>query len=155
MSRVLTDILTYLVFLVLLMVVAYGNRSPNSHNLYHGHQRALVNGDYGNSNFSLRKVRDRLLIIGRGCYKMGKSWVRNIPPPSQDRVEPFQSPPPFFCVKGWKLFMPPSFCMAKISKLVVCVHDHSMAKTFFHPLFVRVKLDLFPSPIWCPLPPCN
>ena len=109
-------------------------------------------------------VRDWSLIMGRGGYEMGKSWVRNILRPPQDRVKLLV--PPF---KKWKLFEPLPFNMAKISssprknypKTCCAPPPFSMAKTFSAPppFFCRGKTShappsrsVAPPP---PLPPRN
>ena len=56
MSRVIVDIVAYVLFLLLLMTVAYSNHSPHSFNMFEQHRRAIVNGDYGDKSFALSAV---------------------------------------------------------------------------------------------------
>ena len=79
------------------------------------------------------------------------------PPPPQDRVKLFSSPP----LKGWKLVVSP-FSMAKASSYCVsypinmlCPPSFNMAKTFSAPPFCRGKTSLAAPSRFVAPPPRN
>ena len=60
MHKIIREILSYLLFLNLLMMVAYGNRDPYSFRVFNQIKMGLVegiyDGDHGLGSFSMHKV---------------------------------------------------------------------------------------------------
>ena len=100
----------------------------------------------------------RVVITGRGGYKMEILRVRNFlrPPPPKTGLT-FSRPQTPFRIE-WKLFAPPPFNMAKTSsyrvktkvpKTVCAPPPFSMAKTFSAPSFRRGKTSHAPTLPFC------
>ena len=66
MNKIIWEIIFYFLFLWLLMMVAYGNRDPQTYNLYKHYQKLLVKASYDNVNergtWDLEKVNTKFII---------------------------------------------------------------------------------------------